>query len=366
MKRILMLAHLVLSIGLLALFFSRIASASELLAPEKTTPASVCATKPAPKFCGWPKEKIMAHEQRIVERAIKQIKKRILPSLDRAVWVPYTPTIFDKTNPLTEAYCTNKLTALREGRGRYFPPPQAKSSEIGVQMLKQQREEKARLLGCDRSNAGRPISGDKWYLEPYTEWFYALPGGFARLYLNPVRGYVSLESVLDQCNEYIHIQTSVDDAKKPQTGRGDFAEQTVGLVEIDGELFGLEGGVLRMSDSGWRYSIYGRLVFNYYDGVDLQPLDPSVEEKTAQNQNSGAAPEYKVTTSLIKSKFKFSAAQQKSFDKDNTWLGHIFLLYPLNPPWRGYYRQLQIPEDEPRMDDGYSAYSKPCMWNIPD
>lgn len=355
---------------LMSLFCISNSWARESLAADAVIPSPVCIGKNAPEFCGWSKEKVMAQEQRIVARATEQVQKIILPSLNRAVWVSYYGG--DETNPLTEAYCSNKLTALREGRARYFPVPQAKSSEIGVQMLKQQREEKAKLVGCDKDNKDNysySILSESWALESYTEWLYALPYGFARLHLNPANNNVSFESVFNQCNDGIHVRDSKINAKEPLTvpdHPGYFTEQTVGLVEIDGELFGLEGGVLRMDDGNWRYSIYGSLIFQYGDGVDLQPVEQDVEEKKALNSHSGTAHDYTVTTSLIKTKYKFSAAQQKSFDKNNTWLGRIFLLYPLNPPWRKYYRQLQIPEDEPSMEDGYSAYSKPCMWNIPD
>lgn len=294
----------------------------ETATPGIHLPAPVCATKQAPQYCTWPQEKLAAHEQHIIDDAIGGIKKIIIPNLKGAIWVPYDGV--DPTNPKIEAYCTAKLTALREGRARFFPQPQAKSSQVGFQKLKQRRGEEAKRESCDKGKSVHAVFDA--YSNSYTEWLYELQGGYARLFLNPSDGAVRVTAAFDHCNAVVGLEKSTASrTDRTRAGAGFFQEQALGLVEIEGELFGIEGGVMIMDGdaSHWKDEIYFPIWDKTYD-----------MGKDAAN---------------------------------STWTARILALYPLNPPWKEYYRQLNFPTGRKALGEENSrAYDKPCMWSIQD
>lgn len=325
------------------LYRSRIASLTngvevgKLLKQEPTFYAPACATKLAPEFCTWHPGKVMASEQHIVDGAIENINKVILPNLKGAMWVPYDG--FDPTNPKIEAYCASKLAALREGHFKLFPQPDAKSSQIGFQLLNKQveeieRRERFRVSPETRASDEKKMADafviaqlDTEYFNPYasTSWLYKLHHGYVLLNLNPSNGQFRLGAVFDQPNIGVGLGKLISSQTEPtESGSGFFSEQAFGLVEIEGELFGIEGGVMLMDDDvyRWKNEIY-----------------QAIQEKTSymgRNANS-------------------------------TWPTRLLALYPMNPPWKEYYRQLNLPAGKTAIGEGdFRAKSKPCMWYIQD
>jgi len=290
-------------------FIGAVACAEEAVMPP-TLPSMACAQSRVSDYCRWSQKELLAREQQIVAKAIHGIKRTIIPYLkhNNAVWVPLD--VNDPTNPKIEAYCTDKLTALRKGRGRYFPPPQQKSFEL----------------------VGKTFSAEKI---PYITWRYVTPGGKSEMYLSITGGENYLEGALSLGNTHFNLRNrAVNEKKNRPASGGFFKEQAYGVVEISGELFGIEGGVIYMDDSPyWRNDIYQVLVDEY------EYLSP------------------------LKSKNKFSSAQKKSYHETGIWPAPMLALYPLNPPWRNFYRELNIPEGI-HLEDGDPNYGKPCMWNI--
>jgi len=288
-------------------------------------PAPACATQQAAKYCNWTQEELISREQRVVDDATKNIKEIILPSLSRAVWVPTEG--MDPTNKKAETYCASKLAALSEGRVRYFPSPKAKSSEIGFNQLRQQDEEIVKRVGCQQRGHHQLYDAvqAKRYLQSfnsYTSWLYEFPQGYTQLYLDPINGDISLDAVIDQCKGSIVLRDNKvsKDVKLLRQGPGFFTEQALGLVEIEGELFGIEGGALIMDQNSerWRWETYRPLMY-------------------------ATVPDLKVVS----------------------WTARVLALYPLNPPWREYYGQLKLPAGERAIGEGDSnSYYKPCLWNI--
>lgn len=291
-------------------------------------------------------------ELRVIKHAEKEFREKIFPNLVGAVWAPYDTS--DKTNPQTKAYCSKKMDKLRAGNITYFPTPMARSSEMDIQKFEKLLQEKTLQASCGKSKYLNFFLLRNAPIKPYVEWLYALPNNeFTRLYLNPKNDDIYIEASLNKCNDVLVLRSEKVNAKEQETVPGFFTEQDIALVEIDGDLFAMEGGTLIMGESDiWRSNIHESLFNDYYEKTYLQPVKPE---------------RFGMTTSLIKTQYKLSAEQQKSYDKSGTWLGRIFVLYPLDPPWRDYYRKLKISSDELiQGEDGLSSYSKPCMWNIPD
>lgn len=272
-------------------------------------PAPVCARKHPSEYCSWPQEKLMTREKNVIEDVVKKFNKFVFPNLNQTTFVQDVRVDLD-TNQKIETYCSAKLSALREGRSNLFPQPKAKSSQVGFQMLKQRREDKAKQESCDRGR-GAYAMFDTYTLSD-TEWLYELPDGQARLFINPIDGTIRLTAVFDQCNAVVGIEELIaSQADTTKAGAGFFTEQALGLVEIEGELFGIEGGAMVMDGD----------VRHWKDGAYF-----SVWDKTYDLSKDAA---------------------------HEIWDVRILTLYPLSSRWAEHYRHTDLS-------------NKACTWIIQD
>jgi len=270
-------------------------------------PTSVCTKEQPLEYCSLSQAKLIVREQEIIDDAANKISKIIIPNLNKTNFVRDVGVDND-INKKIESYCSEKLSALREGHIKLFPQPQAKSSQVGFQMLNQRREVKLKEQSCDK---GRGLYA---MLNTYnisdTEWLYEYPDGLARLFINHKDGAVSLTATFDQCNAVVGLADLIASRTDAiGSGAGFFTEQAFGFVKIEGELFGIEGGVMVMDGDAyhWKDSAY----FSVWD----KTYDMS---KDAVNE---------------------------------TWNVRILSLFPLSSRWAKFYHHMNL-------------NNKACMWTI--
>lgn len=219
-----------------------------------------------------------------------------------------------------------------------------KSTVVGVGKISERLEERRRqqALACPGSlKSRRP--------ENYSTgnvWYYETEGGQALLHGAPYlrKDTLSVKVENARCwpeDQYLGVPLSGEPKKKLQELR--FSQYASGLIKINDELFGLEGGVMGMADvEGWKYTLFEALRNDYYD-FKPEPIASSPGVEKMFEQVTGRKP-VAIESVVLGPFFKFTPAQQASYDKTGLWPGRVLVLYPVNP-----------------IND-----SDICMWNLGD
>jgi len=343
-------------------------------------PSYLGLSKEVWEYCLWSQEKVLGYEREVLDKASSDIKRIILPHLKNTEWVyPVPPNAGtepdEKQIEENKSACTANLAALRSGKFTLFPQPDAKSSEIGYKALGQRWEDNSARVGCIdnhydtcrlhnpfRACDSPPLPGNahaRFYKNPIDTkreitWMYGADRDQIFLVMaSPMNPEFASEKYYLIATEESNCESKIISPNDgPLTGDGEmeetlFTEQAFGLIEIDGTLFAIAGGVVAMSENDrlWRRSEYEPLRLAYYDFSNpyWQPTKPDDTAKQIMEQATGKKIS-RMESARMAFKLKLSPSQQEVYDKNGLWPARVLDLYPLRASGKNSFEH--------------------CMWNI--
>jgi len=217
---------------------------------EPVVPAAICLGKERPAFCDWPKVKVMEEEDRMIAGVRERSRRLIFDHLEGAVWVPLVAD--PVAEPNNRRYCENVMKELRRGPVTLFPPPTARSSEVGFRAVaemwikkipencKQEKELAYDFLAMKDISPTSVISMRYWLYEKGDNRLVFFTDDDNNIYIYIYKN--------NNC-EHERVSSYED---YTEHSPGHYRDYVSGVLELNGKLFGYEGGIFRfMSHPGY-------------------------------------------------------------------------------------------------------------------